>query len=81
MHIDSASTTINGKTYTRHLLRETYRENGKVKHRTLLNLKNCSDAEIAALKLALPRKAKNRRQTQEGGISTKTTLQKNRKKR
>ena len=58
MHIDSASTTINGKTYTRHLLRETYRENGKVKHRTLLNLKNCSEAEIAALKLALQNKNK-----------------------
>jgi len=58
MHIDSASSTRNGKTYTRHLLRETYRKNGKVCHRTLLNLKNCSEEEIAAMKLALKHKGK-----------------------
>lgn len=56
MHIDTATTIRNGKRYTRHLLRETFRENGKVRHRTLLNLKNCSENEIIAMKLALQHK-------------------------
>jgi transposase len=53
MFIDSAYSTRNGKTYVRHLLRDSYRENGKVKHRTLANLSQCSEEEIAAIKLAL----------------------------
>lgn len=56
MHIDTATTIRNGKRYTRHLLRETFRENGKVCHRTLLNLKGCSEDEIIAMKLALQHK-------------------------
>lgn len=56
MFIDSATTTQRGKTYVRHLLRDSYRENGKVKHRTLANLSRCSDEEIAAIKLALKNK-------------------------
>jgi len=32
--------------YTRYLLRESYRENGKVKHRTIANLSLCSEEEI-----------------------------------
>ena len=56
MHIDTATSTRNGKTYTRHLLRQTFREDGKVRHRTLLNLKACSEEEIAAMKLALQHK-------------------------
>ena len=56
MYIDTSTTTINGKTYTRCLLRESYRENGKVKNRTLGNISNCSEAEIAAMKLALKHK-------------------------
>ena len=35
------------------LLRESYRENGKVKNRTIANLSHCSQEEIDALKLAL----------------------------
>jgi hypothetical protein len=31
MFVDSSTSTVNGKTYTRHLLRESYREDGKVK--------------------------------------------------
>src|SRR5208283_2348334 len=31
MFVDSSVTRLNGKAYTRHLLRETYREDGKVK--------------------------------------------------
>ncbi|MBL7043760.1 MAG: IS1634 family transposase, partial [Pirellulaceae bacterium] len=56
MHVDSCTTKVNGKKYTRHLLRESYRENGKVKHRTLANLSHCSDEEIQAIKLALKHK-------------------------
>ena len=56
MHVDSCTTKANGKKYTRHLLRESYRENGKVKHRTLANLSHCSDEEIQAIKLALKHK-------------------------
>lgn len=42
-----------GKTYETVLLRESYRENGKVKNRTLANLSNCSPDHIETLKLAL----------------------------
>lgn len=57
MHVDSCTTTTkNGRTYTRHLLRENYREGRKVKHRTVANLSACSDREIEAIKLALRHK-------------------------
>ena len=52
MYVDTAKT---GK-YTRYLLRESYREDGKVKHRTLANLSQCSVQEITAIKLALAHK-------------------------
>jgi hypothetical protein len=42
--------------YRRHLLRESFREDGKVKHRTIANLSRCSDEEIAAIRLALKHK-------------------------
>jgi transposase len=57
MYIDSSSYTQGGKTYTRHLLRESYREGGKVKNRTHANLSHCSEEEIAAIKLALKYKS------------------------
>ena len=56
MYIDTAYSIQRGKAYRRHLLRESFREEGKVKHRTLANLSHCSDEEIAALKLALKHK-------------------------
>ena len=56
MYVDSSSRTVNGKKYTRHLLRESYREKGKVRHRTLANLSHCSEQEIQAIKLALKHK-------------------------
>jgi transposase len=56
MYIDSCTYTVRGKQYTRHLLRESFRENGKVAHRTLANLSHASDEEIQALKLALKHK-------------------------
>jgi len=42
--------------YTCYLLRETYRQDGKVKHRTIANLSRCSPQEIAAIRLALQHK-------------------------
>jgi transposase len=56
MYIDSSSIKRNQKVYTRHLLRSSFRENGKVKHKTIANLSGCSEDEISALKLALKHK-------------------------
>jgi hypothetical protein len=42
--------------YVRHLLRESFREGGKVRHRTIANISHCSEAEIKALKWALKHK-------------------------
>lgn len=47
------------------LLRESYRENGKVKNRTLANLTHCPPHEVAALRLALKHK---------GDLTALTTL-------
>jgi hypothetical protein len=58
MYVDSAAIKRGDKTYFRHLLRESYREDGKIKHRTVLNLSCCSMAEVNALKLALKHKEK-----------------------
>ena len=46
MHVDSCTYTVNGRQYTRHLLRESYRKNGRVLHRTLANLSHASEEEI-----------------------------------
>ena len=48
-------TNSRGK-YTCYLLRETYREDGKVKHRTIANLSGCPEEEIQAMRLALKHK-------------------------
>jgi hypothetical protein len=53
MFVDSSATRLNGKTDTRQLLRQTYREDGKVKHRTLANLTHCKPEEVEAIRLAL----------------------------
>lgn len=56
MYLDVSTLQRNGKSYTRYLLRESYRENGKVKHRTIANLGRCSPQEIKAIQLALRHK-------------------------
>jgi DDE family transposase len=56
MYIDTSHITRGGKTYTRHLLRESYRAHGKVLHRTIANVSHCSEAEIEAMRLALRHK-------------------------
>ena len=57
MYVDTSYSNQRGRTYCRHLLRESYREAGKVKHRTLANLSHCTEEEIAAIKLALKHKS------------------------
>ena len=52
MYVDESNS---GK-YKRFLLRESYRLNGKVKHRTIANLSACSAQEIQAIRLALKHK-------------------------
>ena len=57
MYVDTSTVrSAKGKTYTRHLLRRSYREGGKVKHRTIANLSPCSPKEIEAIRLALRHK-------------------------
>lgn len=56
MYIDSATIKGKAKSYIRHLLRTSYRENGKVKHKTIANLSGCPEDEIKAIKLALKHK-------------------------
>jgi hypothetical protein len=56
MYVDTSHLIRGGTTYTRHLLRESYRANGKALHRTIANLSHCSAAEIEAIRLALRHK-------------------------
>ena len=56
MYVDSSKSKQNGRTYTRHLLRESYRHGKKIKHRTIANISRCSEEEIAAIRLALRHK-------------------------
>jgi len=57
MHIDDSTFIQNGKTYRRVLLRTSYRQHGKVCHKTIANLSHSTEEEIAAIKLALKHKA------------------------
>ena len=56
MHIVVNKSTQGKKIYNSILLRESYREDGKVKKRTIANLSHCSPEEINAIKLALKNK-------------------------
>ena len=58
MYLDACKVRSGNKVYTRVLLRESYREDGKVKHRTIANLSKCSDQEIAAIRLACRAKSR-----------------------
>jgi len=53
MYVDESISRQKGKIYKRCLLRESYREKGKVKKRTIGNLSSCSAEEIDAIRLAL----------------------------
>ena len=56
MYVDESTVAQKGKLYTRYLLRKSYREGGKVRHRTIANLSRCSSHEIEAIRLALHHK-------------------------
>lgn len=57
MYVDTSTVRPStSKAYTRHLLRESYRERGKVKHRTVANISRCKPEEIEAIRLALSHK-------------------------
>lgn len=57
MYLDTSTIrSAKGGVYSRVLLRSSFREAGKVKHRTLGNLSACSDTEIQAIRLALKHK-------------------------
>jgi transposase len=56
MYLDRSQITVNGKTYHRVLLRQSFRIEGKVKHRTIANLSACSEQEINAIALAFKHK-------------------------
>jgi hypothetical protein len=56
MYSHTSRITRRGKTYTRHLVRASYRANGKVLHRTSANLRQCSAAESEAIRVALRHK-------------------------
>src|SRR3989339_2281861 len=56
MHIVENKSKSGKKIYRSILLRESYREEGKVRKRTIANLSNCTPQEIGAIKLALSHK-------------------------
>jgi len=56
MYVDKSRITVRGRTYTRVLLRQSYRDHGKVKHRTIANLTACSPEEIQGIELAFKHK-------------------------
>jgi hypothetical protein len=56
MYVDIAYIKQNGKVYPRALLRESYKQDGKVKHRTIANISKCAPEEIQAIQLALKHK-------------------------
>jgi len=56
MHIVINKAKHGKRIYNPTLLRESYRENGKVKKRTIANLSACSPDEIEAIRLALANK-------------------------
>jgi len=56
MYVTEVLSRSKNKTYRCVLLREAYREGGKVKNRTLANLSHCQPNEIAAIRLALQHK-------------------------
>ena len=56
MYIDDQTYSVDGRTYRRILLRNSYRKDGKICHDTVANLSLCSDEEIRAMKYALSHK-------------------------
>ena len=75
MYITRASWTNRaGKTYQSIWLKESYRENGKVKSRYILNLKNWPEQAINALQLALDSENKSNAAPGNKSVSDKSEL-------
>jgi hypothetical protein len=53
VHVATTSRTYNGKTYRTHLLRRTFREEGKVKHETLGNISHLPESLIELIRRSL----------------------------
>ncbi len=58
MRIDYITRKHKGKQYTAILLRHAYRDKGKVRHKTLLNLTHYPTEDIEAMRIALQHKSK-----------------------
>ncbi|WRP15720.1 IS1634 family transposase [Geochorda subterranea] len=77
MHIETIRRRQGDKVYTYHLLRQTYREGGKVKHRTLANLSHLPEAVLELVRRALrgepvapvPQTVKIRQSRQHGAVA------------
>ena len=74
MYLDTCKIRAKNKVYTRVLLRQSFRENGKVKHRTIANLSKCAPEEIAAIKLAFEHKHDLEALARNAAESTSFTL-------
>ncbi len=59
MYLESIKSVRNGKTYFSHLIRETYREDGKIKHRTISNVSKLPAEHLRQLKNSLAGKGGN----------------------
>ena len=57
MYVDICKYKRGQKTYRRILLRESFRENGKVKQRTIANISHLTDEQILVMKAALNNQA------------------------
>lgn len=53
MYVETIKSTVKGKLYTSNLVRETYREKGKVKHRTISNISKLPKEQIDLIKKSL----------------------------
>jgi len=53
MYVEVVKSRQNGREYRTTLIRETYREGGKVKHRTVSNISKLPDAAIALVRQSL----------------------------
>lgn len=53
MYIETVKSKQNGRLYKTTLIRETYRETGKVKHRTVANISKLPEAAVALVRQAL----------------------------
>jgi transposase len=71
MYVDTATYIRSGKRLKRHLLRESYREEGKVKKRTIASLCSLTEEEIQAIKLALRHKSNLHKLTSSDAIESK----------